>query len=129
VDHVYVRAVFHGRRVSHTLDRILVDTGATCTILPRGLADTIGVFATPFQVQLTLADRSRKAAAIGMVEVEIEGQQEPVSIAVMDDGVPALGVQGLEVLGFEVNPVTKKLEAVRESGGLALGVEDITLGL
>lgn len=118
--HVYVSAIFHGQKGIRKLDRLLVDTGATYTILPPSLADEIGVFATPYRTQLTPADTSRKEASISLAEVEVEGRREPVEIAVIENGVPVLGVQALEVLGFEVNPVTKKLEAVRESGGLAL---------
>jgi len=69
-----------------------------------------------------LADMSRKTASLCLAEVEIEGRREPVEIAVVENGVPVLGVQPLEVLGFEVNPVKKVLEAVRDSGGLALFV-------
>lgn len=118
--HVYVSATFHGQKGTRKLDRLLVDTGATYTILPPSLADEIGVFSTPYVTRLTLADMSRKEASIGLAEVEVEGRREPVEIAVVDNGVPALGVQALDVLGFEVNPVAKKLEAVRDSGGLAL---------
>lgn len=126
--HVYVSATFHGEKGKRRLDRILVDTGATYTILPPSLADEIGVFATPYRTRLTLADMSRKSATIGLAEVEVEGRREPVEIAVVDNGVPVLGVQALEVLGFEVNPVTKKLEPVRDSGGLALAQLTILRG-
>jgi len=118
--HVYVSAIFQGQKGRRKLDRLLVDTGATYTILPPPLADEIGVFSTPYKIQLTLADMSKKEASIGLAEVEVEGRREPVEIAIVDNGVPVLGVQALEVLGFEVNPLTKKLEGVRESGGLAL---------
>ena len=67
-----------------------------------------------------MADSERKTASIALAEAEVEGRREPVEIAVVENGVPVLGVQALEVLGFEVNPVAKRLEVVRESGGLAL---------
>ncbi len=118
--HVYVKATFYGQKGKREIDRLLVDTGATYTILPPLLAEEIGVFRTPYKTQLTLADRSRKDAAISLAEVYVEGRREAVQIAIMEDGVPVLGVQALEALGLEVNPVTKKLEAVREPGGLAL---------
>ena len=118
--HVCVSATFQGQKGRRRLDRLLVDTGATHTILPSALAGDIGVFSTPYKIQLTWADMSRKEASVGLAEVEVEGRREPVEIAIVDNGVPVLGVQALEVLGFEVNPLTKKLEGVRESGGLAL---------
>jgi predicted aspartyl protease len=113
VGHVYVNATFHGQKGKRVLDRLPVDTGATYTILPPSLADEIGVFATPYKIQLTLADMSRKTASVGLAEVEVEGRREPVEVAVVENGVPVLGVQALEVLGFEVNPVKKKLERFR----------------
>ncbi len=118
--HTYANVVFHGQKQKRVVERVLVDTGATYTIMPASLAEEIGVFLTPYRSQLTLADKSRKDVSIGMIEVEVEGRREPVQVAIIDDGVLVLGVQALEALGFEVNPVSKKLEVIRDSGGLAL---------
>lgn len=118
--HTYAKVVFHGQKQKRVVERVLVDTGATYTIMPASLAQEIGVFLTPYRSQLTLADKSRKGVSIGLVEVEVEGRREPVQVAIIDDGVLVLGVQALEALGFEVNPVSRKLELIRDSGGLAL---------
>ena len=103
--HVYTSAIFYGQKGKRILERLLVDTGATYTILPPLLADEIGVFPTPYRRELTLADTSRKTASLGLAEVEVEGRRQPVEIAIVEDGVPVLGVQALEVLGLEVNPI------------------------
>ena len=116
---VYATVTFHGKKGKRVVDHLLVDTGATYTIIPSSLADEIGVFVTPYHIQLTLADASKKSASIGLTEVEVEGRRQPVEIAIVENGVPVLGAQALEVLGFEVNPV-KKLEAVNDSGALAV---------
>jgi predicted aspartyl protease len=123
--HVYTSAIFYGQKGKRILERLLVDTGATYTILPPLLADEIGVFPTPYRTQLTLADTSRKIASLGLAEVEVEGRRQPVEITVVENRVPVLGVQALDVLGLEVNPIKKRLEAVRESGGLALANQRI----
>lgn len=118
--HTYAKVVFHGQKQKRVVERVLVDRGATYTIMPASLAEEIGVFLTPYRSQLTLADKSRKGVSIGLVEVEVEGRREPVQIAIIDDGVLVLGVQALEALGFGVNPVSRKLEVIRDSGSLAL---------
>jgi predicted aspartyl protease len=107
-------------RSSYVLDKLLVDTVAAYTILPRSIAEKIGAHLTPYKVELTPADKSKRASDIGMTEIEVEKRRAPIQVAIVDDGIPALGAQALEVLGFEVNPLTRKLEPYKEPGGLAL---------
>ena len=88
--------------------RGLVDTGATLTVLPRRLAEEIGLCVTGKSVVETgsgraVLDRSR-------AWIEIEGRGEVVPILISDDIDKVLiGVTTLEILGLEVDPVAGKL--------------------
>jgi len=113
---IVTRAKLRALKTEHTFEKLLVDTGATYTVIPREIAEKVGVHVTPYSVELILADKGRRKAEIGVAEIEVEARRAPVDVAIVDDGFPLLGVQALEVLGFEVNPITKKLEPYREPG-------------
>ena len=49
-----------------------------------------------------------------MAEVQIEGIKRQVPMTVGEEGErPFIGYTALEILGFRVNPVTRKLKRVR----------------
>ncbi|MEL9990604.1 MAG: aspartyl protease family protein [Thermoproteus sp.] len=89
--------------------RGLVDTGATLTVVPRELANRLGLRPT---------GTSRVETGGGIIElqrsrawVEIEGRGEVVPVLISDiiDKV-LIGVTTLEVLELEVDPTTGKLK-------------------
>ena len=86
----------------------LVDTGATLTVVPRWLADKLGLRTT---------GRTLVESGAGRIEVErtrvwieIEGREEIVPALISDiiDKV-LIGVTTLEVLGLRVDPLTGRL--------------------
>ena len=86
----------------------LVDTEATLTVIPRDLAEKLGLRVTG-KVSATTAtgkvvlDRTR-------VWLELEDREEIVP-AVISDTIDKvlIGVTALEILGLQVDPVTGKL--------------------
>ena len=42
--------------------------------------------------------------------MEIEGVRRPVLVAIGEEERPLVGYTALELLGFKVNPITRKLE-------------------
>jgi len=110
VGHVWVRAKIgdvEGKKVVEV--DALVDTGATLTVVPRRLAEELGLRPT---------GRATVATANGVVElektriwIELEGRGEVVPALVSDvvDKV-LIGVTTLEVLGLQVDPITGKLK-------------------
>jgi predicted aspartyl protease len=105
--HVFTRAVFRGRG-EVVFDEILVDTGATFTVLPLEVAEKL--IETPFTVELKLGDGRRVAARVYIAEVEIEGRRGPVRVLAFQGAVPVIGVDTLETLGLRVDPTTGRLE-------------------
>jgi len=87
----------------------LVDTGATLTVVPRRLAEELGLRAT---------GKATVATASGVVElektriwVELEGKGEVVPALVSDVSYLVLiGATTLEVLGLQVDPISGKLK-------------------
>ncbi|GAB6944857.1 aspartyl protease family protein [Vulcanisaeta sp. JCM 14467] len=111
--HVWVSARIGNVDLSRVVEvRALVDTGATLTVIPRSLANELG---------LAVTGKSRVETGAGIIEVdrsrawvEIEGRGEVVPVLVSDiiDKV-LIGVTTLEVLGLEVDPVTGRLREMR----------------
>ena len=87
----------------------LVDTGATLTVIPQGLAEKLGLRVTG-KVPATTA-----TGKVGLnrtrVWLELEGREEIVP-AVISDTIDKvlIGVTALEILGLQVDPVTGKLK-------------------
>jgi len=117
--HVYVDVVVRGRRASKSI-RMLVDTGSTYVVLGRGAIEELGLYETPYTVEVALADGRRVSAKLFLAEAEVKGRRGPIFVVELDTPVPLLGVYALETLGFKVNPVTGELEEVSPEGGYLL---------
>jgi len=111
--HVYVDAKLRGLQREVDLKRILVDTGASFTVIGRDILKDAGSMETPWTMDLMLSNKTRVKASIHMAEIEIEGRKGPMRIATFDNAVPVIGFDTLETLGLRVNPTTAKLEEVR----------------
>ncbi len=86
----------------------LVDTGATLTVIPRRLANELGLEPTGRSVVDTGAGRIELERT--RIWIEIEGREEIVPALISDviDKV-LIGVTTLEVLGLQVDPLTGRL--------------------
>lgn len=88
----------------------LVDTGATYTKIPSSMAAQIGLN-RQYEVSVELGDGRVISRGLALAEVEVEGIRRPMLVALGAEGeAPLLGYTTLELLGFKVNPITRKLE-------------------
>jgi clan AA aspartic protease len=97
-------------RAKHVELELLVDTGATFTLVPGKLLTQIGV-QPEARFTLKMADGKfiERDASTVLVETEGRGYKVPV-VAGQDGDIPVLGVTTLEILGLEVDPVSRKLK-------------------
>ena len=105
--HVIVRVMIRGK--GEYVGELLVDTGASFTIIPLELAEKI-LYETPYTVELRLGDGRKVKAKVFIGEIEIEGRKGPVRILAFPGAQPVIGVDTLETLGLKVDPTTGKLE-------------------
>jgi len=90
---------------------LLVDTGATLSWIPREILQKLGVTAFS-RLPFSLADGRVLERDTTAVLLTIDGRKAPVSIAFGEPGEEAvLGATALEILGFMVDPIAKKLIA------------------
>jgi len=116
--YTYVDLVIKGK-ISKNV-KALVDTGSAYVVLdPKSISD-VGLHETPFEVELTLADKRKVKAKLYLAEVEAEGRRGPAFVAELDVPTPILGAYALETLGLKPNPITGKLEVVGPEGGYLL---------
>jgi len=108
--HVWVKARIGDpgkRRVIEV--NALVDTGATLTVIPRRLANELGLEVTG-KIPVMTADGKIELERT-RVWIELEDKEDIVSAVISDviDKV-LIGVTTLEVLGLQVDPVTGRLK-------------------
>jgi clan AA aspartic protease len=90
----------------------LIDTGASRLVIPREVAERIGV-KPMYKVKAELAGGSVREVDAGPVFVEIMGRGAPDWVAIVEDGEVCVGAETLETLGLAVNPVTGELYPTR----------------
>jgi len=88
---------------------IVADTGATLTMIPEQVADSLGIV-TQGRLTIRLADGRTKAVPMGNAEIEIGGDRAPVRVLIGSEDVALLGLTALETLGLKVNPVDRRVE-------------------
>ena len=93
--------------------RMLVDTGATYSVIPPRLARALGIKRPRRSVRVRLADGRRIRLGADLAIVQIDGREAPTTILVGKVDEPILGVEALEALGLVVDPRKKRLSPSR----------------
>lgn len=118
VGYIYIDLIIRGKNSRSV--RALVDTGSAYIVLDPKTVSEIGLLETPYNVELTLADKRRVRAKLYLAEVEAEGRRGPAFVAELETPAPLLGTYALETLGLKPNPLTGKLEVIGPEGGYLL---------
>ncbi len=114
--HVYTKAILKGSKGQKQLTELLVDTGATFTVLPMDVLREVGASLLPTKTRLELGDgRSVDSEVYGVV-LMIQDREGGTLAVSFRDAKPVLGVRSLEDLGFKVDPVSGVLEPTRPAG-------------
>jgi len=106
---------------------LLVDTGATYTLLPSNLLEELGVKPSRW-VRLRLADGRVVERPLGEVGIEIEGYRARATPVVFGEGdVCLLGSVTMEQLGLAPDPIAKRLKPVEAYLLLASSTRSVAL--
>ncbi len=89
--------------------RVIADTGAIFSLLPRSTLEGLGI--NPYREEtFRLADGREIRRRLGDIFLKIDGKVGTVpAIFGEPEDAPLLGVTALEILGFTVDPCTQKL--------------------
>ncbi|HID10303.1 MAG TPA: hypothetical protein EYP17_03260 [Candidatus Latescibacteria bacterium] len=114
--HIYTDVTVKGREGSLKLKNVLIDTGATYTVLPEKTLKKIGAWGPMREIDLRLGGGRRvKAKAYGIV-VGIEDAEAPAIGITFEGAQTVIGVETLESLGLKLDPTTGRLEFTRPKG-------------
>ena len=92
---------------------MLVDTGATYSLISPDLADQLGVVRFPRKETVRLANGQQVEADIGLVRVQVGDRAAATPALIAECDEPLLGVEALEALGLSVDPGTGDLKPTR----------------
>ena len=110
--HVYVEVVLRGLKAER-LSRMFVDTGSTFSIIPRKMADELGVQTAAWKENVVLADGSVKEFDVCWGHLQLKGQGTVAKMLLSEVDEPVLGTETLETLGLMVDPVRGTVEPSR----------------
>jgi clan AA aspartic protease len=110
--HIEQRVILSGDKTATV--QMLVDTGATFSIIPEALAHTLRIRPHRRRVTITLADGRRARVQAGTAIFRIGGREAPATILIGDVIEPILGVETLEALGLTVDPRRQRLKPSRQ---------------
>ena len=121
VDGDYRRRMAHlHQRVCVSADktatvRMLVDTGATFSVIPKALARALGItHLRPARVSLPNGQRKRVDAGIAVFG--LGGREAPSTVLVADIDQPILGAETIDALGLALDLRKRRLRRTRPYG-------------
>ncbi len=109
--HIHQKVRLRAKKAA-TLE-MLVDTGATFSIIPPSVARAIGIRRPRRSLKVRLADGRQVRLGADVAIMQIDGREAPATILVGKVDEPILGVEALEALGFVVDPRRKRLSPSR----------------
>lgn len=114
--HLYTDMTVRGSKAAVELKKVLIDTGATYTVLPEKVLEEVGAGRIPAEVEVELGNGQKvKAKAYG-VAITIEGVEAPAISITFDGAQTVIGVETLESIGLKLDPTTGTLEFTRPKG-------------
>jgi len=114
--HLHTNMTIRGGKAAVELKNVLIDTGATYTVLPQEILEQIGAWGPLSEVEIELGNGEKvKAKAYG-VAIKIQEAEAP-SISITFKGAQTvIGVETLESIGLKLDPTRGSLEFTRPKG-------------
>jgi len=114
--HIYTDIVIKGARGTKELKEVLIDTGATCTVLPKRDLNEVGASLLPTEVKVELGNGQEISAEAYGIVIIIANAEAPAIGITFEGAQTVVGVETLESLGLKLDPTTGKMEFTRPKG-------------
>jgi predicted aspartyl protease len=111
--HFFVDIVVKGSRGEEKLEKVMVDTGASYTVLDLDIVERVSAWRTPYRASLELGDGRVVEAEVYATIVCIGSRCAPTLVASFRGAKNVIGVRTQEDLGLAMDSVSKKLVPVR----------------
>ncbi|MCR8463696.1 MAG: aspartyl protease family protein [Candidatus Korarchaeota archaeon] len=116
MEHIYVDMVVRGAKGEVLLRGMLVDTGASYTVLDEEVVKEVGAWPIPYTIRLELGDGNVVEANVYAIIVSVGDRSAATLVACFKGARNVLGVRTLEDLGLKADPISGKLEPTRPAG-------------
>ena len=114
--HIHTNIAVRGSKTSAKLKNVLIDTGATYTVLPEEVLKKVGASPIPTKVEVELENGKKvKAKAYG-VAIKIRDVEAPSITITFKGAKTVIGVETLESIGLRLDPTTGRLDFTRPKG-------------
>jgi len=114
--HLYTDVTVRGNKAAIELKKVLIDTGATYTVLPEKILEEVGAARIPGEVEVELGNGQKiKAKAYG-VAIKIKEVEAPAISIAFAGAQTVIGIETLESIGLRLDPTTGELEFTRPKG-------------
>ena len=114
--HLHTDMTVRGSKADVELKNVLIDTGATYTVLPEKVLEGVGAWGPVGEVEIELGNGEKvKAKAYG-VAIKIEEVEVPSISISFESAQTVIGVETLESIGLKLDPTTGRLEFTRPKG-------------
>jgi len=115
--HVTAHVEVIGTEDRVTVGGVLVDRGASFTVLPVDVIEKIGGLKLPIKpVNLELGDGKIVGAELYAIGIVLKGREGGTLAAFLGGAKPVIGVRTLEDLGLKPNLITGEVEEERPPG-------------
>ena len=114
--HLYIDMTIRGNKATVELKSVLVDTGATYTVLPEKILEEVGAWGPVGEIEVELGNGQKvKAKAYG-VAIKIKGVEAPAISITFEGAQTVIGIETLESIGLRLDPTTGELDFTRPKG-------------
>lgn len=114
--HLHTDTIVRGSKAAVELKDVLIDTGATYTVLPEEVLEEVGAWGPLSEVEVESGNGEKVKAKAYAVAIKIEEVEAP-AISITFKGVQTvIGVETLDSVGLRLDPTTGRLEFTRPKG-------------
>lgn len=114
--HLHINMAVMGRKAAVELKNVLIDTGATYTVLPEKVLEEVGAWGPVGEIEVELGNGQKVKAKAYEAAIKIEGVEAPAISITFEGAQTVIGVETLESIGLKLDPTTGRLEFTRPKG-------------
>lgn len=114
--HLHTDITIRGSKTGTVLKNVLIDTGATYTVLPQSILKDVGAWGPLGEVEVELENGETVKARAYAAAIKIKDVEAPCISVTFRGAKAVVGVETLESIGLKLDPTTGNLEFTRPKG-------------
>jgi predicted aspartyl protease len=114
--HLYTDIVVRGNKGEAELKKVLIDTGATYTVLPESTIGEIGAWGPISETEVDFGNGKKVKAKTYGLRIKIKDAEAPCIAITFEGAKTVIGAETLESIGLRLDPTTGNLEFTRPKG-------------